>query len=124
PTLMLSRHVVSSVKVALTGDGGDEVCCGYAWHHALNRLDPFGAVPSLNDSRAERMVRFRQRHRIPDGRAIDRAGIWSVLRTGLSDEMVGVLPLADPLTNKPLSEYFREWSRDLAHVEDCFTWAG
>ena len=38
--------------------------------------------------------------------------------------MLGVLPLADPLANQPLSEYFRDWSRDLADVEDCFTWAG
>ncbi|MDP9176681.1 MAG: asparagine synthase (glutamine-hydrolyzing) [Gemmatimonadota bacterium] len=126
PTVMLSRGVASSVKVALTGDGGDEVGCGYEWHQALNRLDPLGTVwrEGLTDSREERMARFRKWHRIPERRTIDRAGLWSALRTGLSDEMLGVLPLADPLAHKPLSEYFREWSRDLAQVEDCFTWAG
>jgi asparagine synthase (glutamine-hydrolysing) len=126
PTLLLSECVASSVKVALTGDGGDEVGCGYAWHQALNRLDPLGTLwrEGLTDSRADRMARFRKRHRIPEGRTIDRAGIWSALRTGLSDEMLGALPLADPLANQPLSEYFRDWSRDLANVEDCFTWAG
>jgi asparagine synthase (glutamine-hydrolysing) len=125
PTLLLSKRVASSVKVALTGDGGDETGCGYAWHQALNRLDPFGTEwEGVTDSREERMGRFRKRHRIPEQRAIDRAGIWSTLRSGLSDEMLGVLPLADPLTYQPLSEYFREWSRDLADVEDCFTWAG
>ncbi len=126
PTLLLSRRVASSVKVALTGDGGDEVGCGYEWHQALNRLDLLGTVcgEGLTNSRAERMGRFRKWHRIPEGRAIDRAGIWSALRTGLSDEMLGVLPLADPLAQQPLSEYFREWSRDLSDVDDCFTWAG
>jgi asparagine synthase (glutamine-hydrolysing) len=126
PTLLLSRHVARNVKVALTGDGGDEVGCGYEWHQALNRLDPLGTAcgDGMTESRAERMARFFKWHRIPQGRSIDRAGIWSALRTGLSDEMLGVLPLADPLTNKPLSEYFREWSRDLADVDDCFTWAG
>ncbi|MEO8576939.1 MAG: asparagine synthase (glutamine-hydrolyzing), partial [Gemmatimonadales bacterium] len=126
PTLMLSGHVASSVKVALTGDGGDEVGCGYDWHRSLNRLDPFGGDCEENvaDSHAERMARFRRWHRIPEGRAIDRAGIWSALRTGLSDEMLGVLPFADATSQKPLSEYFREWSRDLDQVEDCFMWAG
>ena len=125
PTLMLSRYVASCVKVALTGDGGDEIGCGYAWHWALNRIDPLGTVSAEDrtDSRAQRMARFRKRHRIPERRTIDRAGLWSTLRTGLSDEMLSLLPLADPLAQKPLSEYFREWSRDLAEVEDCFTWA-
>ena len=125
PMLFLSKRVASSVKVALTGDGGDETGCGYEWHEALNRLDPFGTDRGgMPDSREERMARFRGRHRIPEQRTIDRAGIWSTLRSGLSDEMLGVLPLADPLTYKPLSDYFREWSRDLADVEDCFSWAG
>jgi asparagine synthase (glutamine-hydrolysing) len=126
PTLMLSRWVASCVKVALTGDGGDEVGCGYDWHRALNRLDPLGTAlrEDRTDPRVDRMARFYKRHRIPEGVTIDRAGIWSALRTGLSDEMLSVLPLADPLAQKPLSEYFREWSRDLAEVEDCFTWAG
>ena len=37
--------------------------------------------------------------------------------------MLGILPLTNPLTNKPLSEYFRDWSRDLTDVQECFTWA-
>ena len=126
PTLMLSGHVASSVKVALTGDGGDEVGCGYEWHQSLNRLDPSGSecADSITNTRAERMGRFRTRHRIPEGRAVDRAGIWSTLRTGLSDEMVGILPFANAEDQQPLSEYFREWSRDIAEVDDCFMWAG
>jgi len=125
PTLHLSERVASTLKVALTGDGGDEAGCGYAWHHSLNRLDPLGMEWEENqtDSRADRMARFRRRHRISEGRTIDRAGIWSTLRTGLSDEMLNVLPFADPLANQPLSEYFRDWSRELADVESCFTWA-
>ena len=126
PTLFLSERVASSMKVALTGDGGDEVGCGYDWHQALNRLDPLGTMlrEDGGDSRANRMARFRKRHRIAEGRTVDRAGIWSALRTGLSDEMLGILPLNDPQANQPLSEYFRDWSRELVDVEDCFTWAG
>ena len=123
PTLLLSKRVASTVKVALTGDGGDETGCGYPWHQALNRLDPHGTPCSESDSRADRMSRFRQRHRIPEDCAIDRAGIWSALRTGLSDEMMSVLPLAEPLANQPLSEYFRGWSRELVDAADCYTWA-
>ncbi len=124
PTLELCRSVSSSVKVAFTGDGGDETGCGYQWHHSLNRLDPLGLTHGLKDSRGERMTRFRKRHRIPHDRDVDRAELWSTLRTGLSDDMLGVLPIVDVAERKPLSEYFREWSRDLSDVDDCFTWAG
>src|SRR4029079_8066503 len=76
PTLHLSERVARTMKVALTGDGGDEAGCGYAWHHSLNRLDPLGIRwEGETDSRADRMARFRRRHRIPEKRAIDRAGI-------------------------------------------------
>ena len=123
PTLLLSRRVASSVKVAMTGDGGDETGCGYPWHQALNRYDQFGTDCGVTDTRADRMARFRKRHRIPEHKSVDRAEIWSTLRTGLSDEMLGILPVADPHAKKPLSEYFRDWSRDLSDVEECFTWA-
>ena len=124
PTLELSRRVVSSVKVALTGDGGDETGCGYDWHHSLNRLDPAGDAHEPGDTREERMSRFRVRHRIQGSRVVDRPELWSMLRTGLSDEMLEMLPLSDPQAHAPLSEYFRDWSRELAKVEDCYTWAG
>jgi asparagine synthase (glutamine-hydrolysing) len=124
PTLELSRQVASSVKVALTGDGGDETGCGYDWHRSLNRLDPAGDPRGFSDTRDERMTRFRKRHRIQRDRAIDRPELWGVLRTGLSDEMLDMLPLSEPGTHAPLSEYFREWSRDLNEVGDCYTWAG
>jgi asparagine synthase (glutamine-hydrolysing) len=119
---MLSRFAASHVKVALTGDGGDETGCGYDWHQNLCRFDAALAGAAPND--AARMARFRDRHRIPPARPIDRAGLWSILRTGLSDEVLGLLPLVDPRGHKPLSEYFREWSGQLDPTSDCFTWSG
>lgn len=124
PTLELSRQVASSVKVALTGDGGDETGCGYEWHQSLDRLDPAGDPRGFSDTREERMSRFRERHRVQGSRVIDRAELWSMVRTGLSDEMLDMLPISDPQAHAPLSEYFRDWSRELAEVEDCYTWAG
>jgi asparagine synthase (glutamine-hydrolysing) len=124
PTMELSRHVASNVKVALSGDGGDETGCGYAWHHALNRLDSKGEARGLSRSEQPRMLRFLHRHGIPLDREMDRAAVWSVLRTGLSDDMARTLPVADAPARKPLSEYFREWSSDLSDVDDCFMWSG
>lgn len=122
PTLMLSRFAASSVKVALTGDGGDETGCGYDWHQALDRFET--ALKGTGPNAVDRIAGFRLRHHIPSGRPLDRVHLWSILRTGLSDERLGLLPLADPLNQQPLSEYFREWSRELDPAVDCFTWAG
>jgi asparagine synthase (glutamine-hydrolysing) len=70
------------------------------------------------------MDRFRERHRIPADRPVDRAALWCALRTRLSDEMRGDLPVVDASAHKPLSDYFREWSRDLTAVDDPLEWAG
>jgi asparagine synthase (glutamine-hydrolysing) len=121
PMVELSQRVAENVKVALTGDGGDETGCGYDWHRQLGRLDPLAQYDA--ESR-QRTSRFRKRHRMAEDLALDRAAIWSAMRTGLSDAMVGILPLAPDSRRKPLSEYFREWSRDIAHVDDCYLWAG
>jgi asparagine synthase (glutamine-hydrolysing) len=124
PTLMLSRRVVERVKVALTGDGGDEALGGYAWHRALDRLDPAGRGYAADEARVEHAARFRRHHRLPADEAIDRPALWSIIRTGLSDAMQTLLPIAEPLSHAPLSAYFRDWSRELDAAEDCIAWAG
>ncbi|MHB9881292.1 asparagine synthase (glutamine-hydrolyzing) [Pacificimonas sp. ICDLI1SI03] len=47
PTYFVSKLAAESVKVALTGDGGDEVFCGYNWYRRFARAQG-------------RMVRFPQ----------------------------------------------------------------
>lgn len=49
-TYLLCRHVSRDFKVALGGDGGDEVFAGYPRFMVANLRRPFAAVPRLRDA--------------------------------------------------------------------------
>ncbi len=126
PMVALSRLVVPHVKVALTGDGGDEVFCGYPWHRALNRLNGLVMIP--------RFLRYpiaaisgkllpQLRYKASVFSQVDRIGQWSALRTGLVDETARLLPVENADKRAPFREYFREWSQPLEPITDPLDWA-
>jgi asparagine synthase (glutamine-hydrolysing) len=71
PTYYLASETAAHVKVALTGDGGDELFAGYRRYELLARLDAIGRVPGARglagagvrlgvgraSARAERLLR-------------------------------------------------------------------
>ena len=126
PMVALCRLVADRVKVALSGDGGDEIFAGYPWHRALDRLNHSFSIPklfrpvlagvaaSLTPSLHYQADVFNQ---------ADRVAQWSALRTGLTDATVQLLPVEGASERAPLSDYFREWSKELESVEDPLEWA-
>jgi asparagine synthase (glutamine-hydrolysing) len=121
PMLALSAGVAGRVKVALTGDGGDEVFNGYPWHAALDRFDPERAAEDA--ARRTRLAALRRAHGIPYDAPLDRAAVWSVLRTGLSDERARLLPVAGAEAHPPLSEHVRERAGEIPPLDDPLAWA-
>ena len=117
---LLSHHVARDFKVALGGDGGDEVFAGYKKHSIVRLRRPFAQTPRLRDALGGALGRVPARH--------DRTRGWSeLLRTvrrvarGLegSDahvyaQLTQVAPLArtEPLMRQPASAVRFE---ELAH---------
>jgi asparagine synthase (glutamine-hydrolysing) len=73
-TYLLSQHVARDFKVALGGDGGDEVFAGYKKYSVIRLRQSFARAPRLRDALGGALARVPVRH--------DRTKGWSeLLRT-------------------------------------------
>lgn len=73
-TFLLAEHVARDFKVALGGDGGDEVFAGYKKYSVVRMRRPFSKAPWLRDALGGALGRIPVRH--------DRTKGWSeLLRT-------------------------------------------
>ncbi len=71
---LLSRHVAREYKVALGGDGGDEVFAGYKKYRVVQLRKPFAGLPSMRNALGRALGRIPTR--------TDRTRGWTeVLRT-------------------------------------------
>lgn len=119
-TYLVSEHIARKYKVALGGDGGDEVFAGYKKYLALWMRQPFAPVPSVRNAIGRALGRIPTR--------TDRTRAWTeVLRLvrrvsrGLSGsdaevyaQLTQIAPLARtaPLLRTPApAEHFLEAAR-------------
>jgi asparagine synthase (glutamine-hydrolysing) len=125
PMLLLCREIQKRVKVAISGDGGDEVWCGYPWHRALWRGEharvPAVVRPWLRWFAQARRGSVAYKARVLGAR--DRLEMWTLLKTGLTDAMARHLPLRDQ-SRKPVSSVFKEAADRVGDVGDVLDWAG
>jgi asparagine synthase (glutamine-hydrolysing) len=125
PMLSLCREIRKHVTVAIGGDGGDEVWCGYPWHRALASVVRVDTLPNTLRSWLAAAVakaggaQWRYRARVLA--APDRLSAWATLKCGLSDQMVKFLPVAAPPF--PITECFREAAERVGAVPDPLDWA-
>lgn len=110
-TYLLCEHVAKDYKVALGGDGGDEVFAGYKKYLVVKLRKPFASVPRFRDAIGRALGKIPTR--------TDRTRLWTeVLRTvrrlsrGLSGsdaevyaQLSQIAPLArtEPLMVRPAS---------------------
>jgi asparagine synthase (glutamine-hydrolysing) len=70
-TYLLCEHVARDYKVALGGDGGDEVFAGYLKYQVVRMRQPFTRVPALRNAIAHGLAKLPTRY--------DRTTSWSDL---------------------------------------------
>jgi asparagine synthase (glutamine-hydrolysing) len=125
PMLVLCREIRKHVTVAIGGDGGDEVWCGYPWHRAFALVNKGFSVPlplrSWLSVAADKVGGLQWRYKARVLAGADRLSAWARLRTGLSDEMAKFLPAAAP--SLPVAEHFREAAERVGSVPEPLDWA-
>lgn len=124
PMLLLCREISKRVTVAIGGDGGDEVWCGYPWHRALYRAEKFSWIPSGARRAFARVGGFTGRISRYQGSvfvASDRTEAWAALKTGLTNESARFLPIdAEPI---PPRSCFENAAGQLDNIRDPLDWA-
>lgn len=126
PMLALCREVVKHVKVALSGDGQDEVHGGYPWHHAFQRVRNWSWLPrAARQALAWGAGRYSTAARYQSAvlAQADWAAQWSTLRCGIPPEASHQLPVEGVSQFATLDQYFREWAKPLAGVDQPLDWA-
>lgn len=96
PMLLLCREIGKRVSVAIGGDGGDEVWCGYPWHRALYRAEKLSWIPQNARHSIAKVGALGSRQRRYQGAvfaATDRTEAWAILKTGLTTESARFLPV-------------------------------
>lgn len=124
PMISLCREIRKHVTVAIGGDGGDEVWCGYPWHRALALVRSGLSVPAALRRLVGFFTRFGGAQLAYKGRVLaapDRLAAWAALKTGLSDEMAKYLPVTAEPT--PIMECFRDGAERVGAVPDMLDWA-
>jgi asparagine synthase (glutamine-hydrolysing) len=124
PMLELCREIRKRVKVAVGGDGGDEVWCGYPWHRALVRIEHSFAIPLSLRRLAAQAGPFLGRKRREQGKlfaARDRLDAWALLKTGLTEKRARFLPVQAE-TPCP-REYFSTAAKQIGDATHPLDWA-
>lgn len=125
PMVALCEGVAQQVKVAISGDGGDETGCGYPWHWALRRLEAALAWPmTIRTCAATIAARLGPEARYR-GRALaakDRVGRWMALRTGLGPGDETRLPVREG-TEGIVLRHFADAARSIGELPDPLDWA-
>jgi asparagine synthase (glutamine-hydrolysing) len=124
PMLLLCREVARRVTVAIGGDGGDEVWCGYPWQRALYRAESLAWIPQVARTVGSLAAGSSNSQRGYMARVVaarDRLERWTVLKTGLTIEAARFLPVN--AEHRPPSEVFAAAAAALTNIKDPLDWA-
>jgi asparagine synthase (glutamine-hydrolysing) len=122
PMLVLCREIRKRVKVAVGGDGGDEVWCGYPWHRALARVEekfvwPFWLRRTAAAAGGLAGAKWREQGNVLATK--DRLEAWAVMKTGLTDQTVQHVPVtAETLKPRDLFADAASWIGEAREAVD------
>jgi asparagine synthase (glutamine-hydrolysing) len=127
PMVLLSRGVSKKVKVALTGDGGDEANFGYPWHKAMWKLSNAPQLPyyirNLIYNTSLICNNHQIKYKLGAYAAKSKIEKWIFLKTGLSKNDFNYLPVDTKNKYDQVYSYFNEKDKMLKHIPDIMDWS-
>jgi len=124
PFYYLCREVSARVKVAMSGDGGDELALGYPWQNAFRRYAGGSLFPPILRTAVSGILSRSERLRYPlslwSGK--DRRDQWVFIKTGLTLEQLSGLYYGETSLVEALCDYFDDLSSRVGDVETHGDW--
>lgn len=125
PMAALSQSIRKFFKVALCGDGGDEVNAGYPWHWAMYKMDsfPFSTPHFITKLIDKSNISFGLKYKFRALSCKNRLDKWIFLKTGLLQPEFANLPLGNINGYELLKAYFETYNKQLNSSENTLDWS-
>jgi asparagine synthase (glutamine-hydrolysing) len=124
PFYYLCKAIAGKYKVALSGDGGDEINLGYPWQRAFQRYQRYQSMPAFLRAMMSGFLSKIPRLDYPARlfKAKDKSELWALLRLGNSFQALDKLSYQGIALGEVVNSYCEGLQKKLPKCENATDW--